>query len=88
MKNNLKIKAFLLISISALFVFSNFAYADSDTSAVFFIRNGESLLWNGPIPLPDEGTIEIFDNNGFFVKITELGRWVIDQLENIDHNDQ
>lgn len=31
--------------------------------------------------------LEIFDNNGFFVKITELGRWVIDQLDNIDHTD-
>lgn len=32
--------------------------------------------------------LEIVDNNGYFVKITELGRWVIDQLDNIDHSDQ
>lgn len=32
--------------------------------------------------------LEIFENNGYFVKITELGRCVIDELENIDHSNQ
>lgn len=31
--------------------------------------------------------LEIVDNNGYFVIITELGRWVIDQLDSIDHID-
>lgn len=31
--------------------------------------------------------LEIIENKGFFVIITELGRCVIDQLNNIDHND-
>ncbi len=31
--------------------------------------------------------LEIVDSNGYFVIITELGRWVIDQLDNIDHSD-
>ena len=32
--------------------------------------------------------LEIFENNGFFVRITELGRLVLDHLENTDHTDQ
>jgi len=31
--------------------------------------------------------LEIVDNDGYFIIITELGRWVIDQLDNIDHSD-
>lgn len=32
--------------------------------------------------------LEIFEDGGYFVRITELGRWVINQLENTDHSDQ
>ena len=32
--------------------------------------------------------LEIFEDDGYFVNVTELGRWVINQLENIDHSDQ
>jgi len=32
--------------------------------------------------------LEIFEDDGYFVRITELGSLVINELENIDHSDQ
>ena len=84
MKNNFKIKTFLFVSIVVLFGFTSFVNAE--TPITFFIRNGESLLWNGPIPLPDEGNVEIPDKNG--VSHTINARSVLAVLYSIyDSND-
>jgi hypothetical protein len=34
------------------------------TNENFIIRNGENIIWQGPVPLPNSGTVSINDSNG------------------------
>ncbi|OGI75641.1 hypothetical protein A3C67_02500 [Candidatus Nomurabacteria bacterium RIFCSPHIGHO2_02_FULL_42_19] len=48
----------------------------------FFIRNGDFILWQGSVPLPDNGTVEINDINGISHSVS--ARSVLAILKTID----
>src|SRR5665811_1693163 len=63
MKNVSKIKIFLLVGLLAFTSFTNLVQADVSPET-FIIRNGDTVLWTGSVPLPSAGDINVLDKNG------------------------
>src|SRR3989338_9903940 len=72
---------FILVTIYIL-SFRVPIYAEDIWEETFFIRNGDSILWQGSVPLPDNGTIEINDINGIPHSVS--ARSVLAILKTID----
>ncbi len=54
------------------------------TNENFIIRNGETIIWQGSIPLPNSGTVSINDSNGVLHSIN--GQSVLALLHSIDQS--
>jgi len=82
-----KILNFILITLFILsfgYLFVSGVSAETVPEENFIIRNGDTILFDGSVPLPDEGTVAITDSNN--VEHTVDARSVLAILKNIESN--